>query len=63
MCSWGKSLDAAHLLAPSKKRPSSPLQFGQVYNIPANSFERRAYLFVLKAARVFPIPTGRVERR
>ena len=37
------------------------LQFGQEENTPGRSFERIAYLFVLKAARVFHISTGRVE--
>ena len=41
-----------------QKRPS--LQFGQEENIPGQSTESRAYWFVLKIARVFPIPTGRV---
>ena len=36
-----------------KKRPSFPLQFGQKENILGYSFKRRAYWFVLKAARVF----------
>ena len=37
-----------------------PLQFGQEENIPGNSIERRVYQFILKIARVLPIPTGRV---
>ena len=60
-CSWGKSYDAALFLAPSKKRPSPPLQFGQEQNIPGHSFERGADWFVLKTSGVFPITTGRVE--
>ena len=36
------------------------LQFGQEENITGLSVERRAYWFVLKIARVFSIPTGRV---
>ena len=44
--------DATRLLAPSKKMPSFPLQFGQKENIPGNSFERRAYRSVLKTASV-----------
>ena len=50
------------LLVPSKKRSSCPLHSGQEETISGHSFERRAYLFVLKATRVFPIPKGRVER-
>ena len=38
----------------------SPLQFGQEENIPGHSIERRAYWFILKIVKVFPIPTGRV---
>ena len=49
----------APLLAPSKERRSSPLQFGQEENIAGHSIERGAYLFVLKIARVFRIPTSR----
>ena len=45
---------------PLQKRPSSPLQFGHEENIPGYSTERRAYWFVLKITRVFPIPTGGV---
>ena len=45
-----------------QKRPSSSLQFGQRENIFGHSFERRAYWFVMKAARAFPILTGRVEK-
>ena len=42
------------------KRPSSPFRVDQEENIPGHSTERKAYWFVLKIARVFPIPTGRV---
>ena len=49
------------LLHPPKKKPFSPLQFGPEENIPGHSVERRAYWFVLKIFRVFPIPTGRVQ--
>ena len=45
-----------------QKRPLSPLQFGQEEKIHGQSIERRAYLFIFKIARVFPIPTGRVGR-
>ena len=41
-----------------QKRASS-LQFGEEGNIPGDSTERRAYLFVLKIAGIFCIPTGR----
>ena len=44
-----------------QKRPSFPLYSGQEENIPGHSVKRRAYLFLLKIAWVFPIPTGRVE--
>ena len=39
---------------------TSPLQFGQEENIPRQPFDRRAYWFALKIARMLPIPTGRV---
>ena len=42
-----------------KKRPSSPLQFGQREHIAGHSIERRIYQFILKIARIFPIPTKR----
>ena len=41
-----------------QKRPFSPFMFAHEENIPGHSFERKAYLFLLKI--VFPIPTGRV---
>ena len=47
-------------LAPFQKGPFFPIQFGQEQNISGNSIERRVYRFVLKTARVFPVPTGRV---
>ena len=34
----------------TQKRPSFSLQFGHEQNILGHSFERRTYLFVLKAA-------------
>ena len=37
-----------------------PLQFGQDDNISGNPTERRVYWFVLKTARISPVPTGRV---
>ena len=52
-CSWGSFLGGGDF---------SPFQFCQEENIPGHSFERRAYLTVLKAARVFPILTTRVEK-
>ena len=45
------------------KRPSSLLQFGQKENIPGHSAESRGYRFILKTARVLPIPTDRVGLR
>ena len=42
-----------------QERPSSPLQFGQEENIPGHSIEGRAYWFLLKIARMFPILTSR----
>ena len=44
-----------------QKRSLSPLQFGQKENIPGHSTEGRTYWYVLKLARVLPIPTGRVR--
>ena len=44
-----------------QKRPFSPFQFGQEENMLGHSIERRAYCFILKIARAFPIPTGRVR--
>ena len=41
-----------------QKKPSVSLQFGQEENIPGHLTERRAYWFVLKIAKVLPIPTG-----
>ena len=38
---------------------SSSPQFGQEENIPGHSIERRAYWFILKIARMFPIPSSR----
>ena len=38
---------------------SSPLQFGQEENILGHAIEKRAYWFVLKTARLFPILTSR----
>ena len=43
-----------------QKRPLYPLQIGQIENIPGHSVERKAYWFVLKVPRVFPISTGRM---
>ena len=42
-----------------QERSSSPLQFGQEVNITGHSIKRRAYWFVLKIARMFPILTSR----
>ena len=49
----------APFLYPLEKVFLSP-SVGQEENIPGHSIERRAYYFVLKIARVFPIPTRRV---
>ena len=46
-----------NLCLPTPKRPSFSLQFFQEQNILGHSFERRAYWFILKATRVFSIPT------
>ena len=48
------------LLAPFQKSTFFPLQFGQEENISGNSIESRVYWFILKIARVFPVPTGTV---
>ena len=40
-------------------RSSSPLQFGQEENIPGHSTERKANWFILKNARMFPVPRAR----
>ena len=42
-----------------QKKPSSPIQFRQEENMPGNSIERRTYWFILKIARMFPIPLSR----
>ena len=42
-----------------QKRPSSPLQFVKIENICGNSAEKRAYWFILKIARMFPVPASR----
>ena len=47
-------------IAPFQKRPFFPLQFGQEENISGKSTERRVYWFIIKIARVLPVPTGRV---
>ena len=60
--SWVPSHNMASFLVPSRKRPPPLLQFGPEENILGNSFEKRAYWFVFKAATGFPIPTGRVEK-
>ena len=46
------------------KSPYFSLQFSQEQNIFGHLFERRAYQFILKATKVFPIYsyTGRVDR-
>ena len=49
------------MLSPSMKG-FLPLDFIQKENILGHSFEERADSFYLKAIRVFPIATGRVER-
>ena len=43
-----------------QKKLSSPFQFGLEEKILGHSIERRAYRFVLKIARMLPIPTGRI---
>ena len=45
-----------------QKEISSLLQFGEEQNILSHSFEFRAYLFLLKTARLFHSPTRRVEK-
>ena len=55
---WSNLTMCSPFLDPPK-RPSYPLQFGREENIPGHSIKRRAYWFVLKTARVFPIPTSR----
>ena len=42
-----------------QERPSSPLQFGQEENMPGHLVESRAYWFIWKIARMFPILTSR----
>ena len=51
----GSFEDKSMLVTP--KRPFFSLQFDQKHNILRHSFERRAYWFVLKTTRVFPIRT------
>ena len=46
-----------------QKRSSSLHQFCQEEDISEQSFEKRAYLHILKAARVFLINTGSVGKR
>ena len=57
-----RTLGSSHQVLPTsctlQKRPFSPLMSAHEENIPGHSFERKAYLFLLKI--VFPIPTGRV---
>ena len=47
--------------APSQRKLSSLVHFDQKNNRPGHSIKRRAYWFVWKTARAFPIPTGREE--
>ena len=42
-----------------QERPFSPLRFGQEENISGHSTESRAYWFILKIAKMFPIFTSR----
>ena len=42
-----------------QERSSSLLQFNQEQNIPGHPFTNRAYWFILKIARIFPILTSR----
>ena len=42
-----------------QERPSSPIQFGQEENLPGYSIESRAYWFILKITRMFPVLTSR----
>ena len=44
-----------------QERPSFPFQFSQEENISGHSTESRAYWFILKIARMFPILTSRNE--
>ena len=41
-----------------QERTSFPLQFGQEENIPEHSIESKAYWFILKISRMFPILTS-----
>ena len=54
----GNLIMRSSFLHPSKK-PSSLLQLGQEENVPQHSTERRTYWFILKIARMFPIPLSR----
>ena len=42
-----------------QKMPSSPFQFGQEDIISGHSIESRAYWFILKISRIYPILTSR----
>ena len=58
--SWGNLIILPSFLHLSKKASLYPVfQFGQEENVPGHSIERRAYLFILNIARMFPIPSSR----
>ena len=57
---WQPSALGGNLTMHSPKKTSFLLQFGQEENITGHSTERRAYWFVSKIARVFPVPIDRV---
>ena len=55
----GKLISCRPPFCTPQKRVASSLQFGQEENILEHSIERRAYLFILKIARMFPISSSR----
>ena len=60
-CSLGNLTMLPPFLHPSQKGLPFPFSLGYIYeNISENSIERRVYRFVLKIAREFAVPTGRV---
>ena len=56
--SWQSGALGSNVTMFPQERSSPPLQFGQEENIPGHLIERRGYWFVLKIARMFPIPTS-----
>ena len=51
----------SHFTCTLPKRPFFTLQLGKEDNLSGNSIKKRVDWFVLKIAKLLPVPTGRVE--